>query len=166
MDIVEAFEVSRETWQRLRDLRLRALQESPESFASTFEKESAYSEADWIDLLSHESWLMLSINGRDVGIFAAKECDRSADWNKEVDCFIHSCWLDPLLRGKEVLPKMIKQLDSYCRSYGYHKLGLGVWPENTRAIRAYEKLGWEQRGGLIPSKKVPGRLFVAMFKDI
>eukprot|EP01031_Cornospumella_fuschlensis_P032900 gene32900-39786_t len=166
MDVIETFEASNELWERLRDLRLRALQESPECFASTYEKESAYGENDWVNLLKYESWLMMAVNGQDVGMFAAKECDRSADWNKDVDCFIHSCWLDPQLRGKGLLSKMIEQLEDHCRSRGYRKLGLGVWPENTRAIRAYEKLGWEQRGDLLPSKRVPGRVFVAMFKEI
>ncbi|KAJ5116839.1 Acyl-CoA N-acyltransferase [Penicillium angulare] len=38
--------------QQYRDLRLKALQTSPESFSSTYAIESAFSDADWIDRLT------------------------------------------------------------------------------------------------------------------
>lgn len=48
---------------KYRDLRLRALQASPGSFASTYETESAFSEAEWVERLTGP--------GREVFICAA-----------------------------------------------------------------------------------------------
>ncbi|KAJ5819349.1 hypothetical protein N7474_004940 [Penicillium riverlandense] len=49
--------------QKYRNLRLNALQSSPASFSSTYEIEAAYTEADWVSLLT--------IPGREVFICAA-----------------------------------------------------------------------------------------------
>ena len=38
-------------WSRWRELRLRALQDSPSAFGSTYAQELAHEEADWRDLL-------------------------------------------------------------------------------------------------------------------
>lgn len=53
--------------RKYRDLRLRALKTSPDSFASTYEIEAAFSDADWIN--------QLMVSDREVFICAASPSD-------------------------------------------------------------------------------------------
>ena len=39
-------------WQALRDIRLAALQDAPDAFASTYAEQAAFTEADWQDRIS------------------------------------------------------------------------------------------------------------------
>lgn len=59
-----------ESAQKYRDLRLRGLQASPGSFSSTYEIESAFTDADWIE--------RLTIPGREVFICAATPSGQTA----------------------------------------------------------------------------------------
>jgi GNAT superfamily N-acetyltransferase len=49
---MEAREALADDWEVWRELRLRALKDSPDSFASTYEREIAFTEADWRDRLA------------------------------------------------------------------------------------------------------------------
>jgi hypothetical protein len=45
---VQTRRVTREDWQGVRELRLRALADAPEAFGSMLEVELAHGEAEWI----------------------------------------------------------------------------------------------------------------------
>jgi RimJ/RimL family protein N-acetyltransferase len=45
-------------------------------------------------------------------------------------------------------------------------MGLGVWPDNKQAISAYEKLGFVAGGEPMPSRSIPGLLYLPMFREI
>ena len=68
-------------WQRLRDIRLRALEESPEWFAALFEKESQRSDSEWQKEASTAHWRAISREGIDIALMGVavaepiRECD-------------------------------------------------------------------------------------------
>jgi len=45
--MVQIREVGADAWQAMRDIRLAALRDAPDAFASTYEREAAFAEADW-----------------------------------------------------------------------------------------------------------------------
>lgn len=45
---VEIREIGAVDWQALRDIRLAALRDAPQAFASTYEREVAFAEAHWL----------------------------------------------------------------------------------------------------------------------
>lgn len=83
---VSKSEAVHDSARKYQNLRLRALQASPGSFASTYEIESAFSEADWVE--------RLTAPGREVFICAATPQRNNADQSNTVE------WIGQLtLRG-------------------------------------------------------------------
>ena len=147
-------------WQRVSALRLSALAESPRWFGGDFESESQFTEKQWRELITQDTWCIFSIAGNDVGIMAVAV----AEPHRNTDCWLHSCWVDPQYRGKGIVREMINQLDEICRSKGWTRQGLGVWPENERAISAYERNGFVKDGPLQQSRRRPDQKFQQMLR--
>ena len=151
-----------EQWQRLRDLRLRALRDSPEWFAARVEVEEIKSETEWRALCSEESWRAFVDDGRDIALMGVSV----AEPIRECDCWLFSCWIDQGYRGLGIIDQMIGELDLICRQKGWVKQGLGVWPNNLRAIKAYERLGFYKVGEPLQSRSRPEQLYQPMFRRL
>jgi len=61
---------------------------------------------------------------------------------------------------------MLDWIDQLASKKNWHRMGLGVWPDNKQAISAYEKLGFVAGGEPMPSRSIPGLLYLPMFRDI
>jgi ribosomal protein S18 acetylase RimI-like enzyme len=61
---------------------------------------------------------------------------------------------------------MLNWLEQLCIEKKWEKIGLGVWPDNLRAISAYKKLGFTERQKLLPSRSIPGLMYLAMYKNV
>jgi RimJ/RimL family protein N-acetyltransferase len=61
---------------------------------------------------------------------------------------------------------MLNWLEQLCIEKKWGKIGLGVWPDNLRAIAAYKKLGFTERQKLLPSRSIPGLLYLAMYRNV
>ena len=67
-DAVVLTRVEPEDWQRLRDVRLAALAESPEMFGSTLAKEQSFDETEWRRRAERPATFLASRHGVDVGM--------------------------------------------------------------------------------------------------
>jgi hypothetical protein len=74
-DVVVLTRVAPEDWQRLRDVRLAALAESPEMFGSTLAKEQSFDEAEWRGRAARPATFLASRDGVDVGMAGVYEFD-------------------------------------------------------------------------------------------
>jgi RimJ/RimL family protein N-acetyltransferase len=45
-------------------------------------------------------------------------------------------------------------------------IGFGVWPENLRARSAYKKLGFVEADKPLPSRSIPGQMYLGMYLKI
>jgi RimJ/RimL family protein N-acetyltransferase len=147
---------------RLRELRLAALRESPDWFAGDFAAESARSDEEWLEVLRRDYWFALLEDEKPVGLMAIS--DREA--GRGTDCWLFSCWINPAYRGQGLLHLLMKRFDDECQLHGWRVQGLGVWPENVVAIKAYERIGFEQSGEPKPSRIKPGQFYQLMRRTL
>lgn len=151
-----------ENWQELRDIRLRALEDSPEWFAARIEVESARTPEEWKSELEAAQWRLITKLNETAGMMAVSKAEPLRD----ADCWLFGCWVTPEFRGHGVMDVIIDELDEICRSEGWVKQGLGVWPNNERAIRAYTKYGFYVGGEPRPSRSRPEQLYIPMFRHL
>ena len=151
-----------EQWRRIKDLRIRAISDSPQWFASNLEKEQARSEAEWRETIANSYWIIYTYEERDVGIMTVEK----ADPIRGTDCWLSGCWIEPELRGKGIMAKMIEELDEISVKEGWLSQGLGVWPNNEVAINAYTKSGFVEQDEPKPSRSKPGQLYQMMVRKL
>jgi RimJ/RimL family protein N-acetyltransferase len=53
-----------------------------------------------------------------------------------------------------------------CQKNHWQRVGLGVWPNNKSAISVYLKLGFVAADALMPSRSIPGLMYLPMYKEI
>jgi RimJ/RimL family protein N-acetyltransferase len=51
-------------------------------------------------------------------------------------------YVEPAHRGQGVVGAIIDELKRWCRSLGISELRLEVYPDNARAVKAYERAGF------------------------
>lgn len=148
-------------WQRLREIRLRALKESPLAFGGKLEEEKLKSETAWRERYEIEDYLVASISGEDVGMLYIEvlEGDHGAT------CWIGGCWSDPQYRGKGIMRALFDFIDVNAIKKGWQRQGLGVYVDNEIATKTYEALGFSFIGEQFPSVDRPGRFFTHMVRN-
>ena len=151
-----------ENWQELRQIRLRALEDSPEWFAAKFEVESAKSPEEWKTEFEAAQWRLITKANENAGMMAVSKAEPLRD----ADCWLFGCWIAPKFRGQRLMDLIIDELDQICRKEGWAKQGLGVWPNNERAIRAYKRYGFYEGGEPRPSRSRPEQLYLPMFRHL
>jgi len=145
-------------WQRVRAIRLRALEESGYAFGGTFEVESAEDEAMWRLKFEKNDFLIASVAGVDAAILYIEVL--KGDFG--ATCWIGGCWSDPEYRGKGLMRAMFTYIDEQDKDWKVQ--GLGVWTDNFSAIAAYEKLGFVKMGEDTASTRKPGKFYQRMIR--
>jgi GNAT superfamily N-acetyltransferase len=103
--------INADQWMRVREIRLRSLEESPEAFGGTYERESAEDENTWREKFIKNDFLIASVDGVDAAIMYIEVLD--GDFG--ATCWIGGCWSDPAYRGKGVFSAMMNFVDSQNR---------------------------------------------------
>ncbi len=147
---------------RLREIRLRALQDAPYAFGADFIVESEKPIEYWQKYLDESNWCIAVSDGQDIGLLAVD----LADADRGSDCWMSSWWLEEDCRGKGVPKLMLAWLDNLCGLKGWNRQGLGVWPENERAISAYLKLGFVKGEKPLQSRSRPDKMYLPMYRNL
>ena len=137
-DVIVLTRVEPEDWQRLRDVRLAALAESPEMFGSNLAKEQSFDEAEWRRRAARPATFLASRDGVDVGMAGVYEFD--GGW-----C-VMGMWLAPVARGTGVVEALVNACESVAQAAGATTVALGVMEDNPRGRRAYLRLGYDFTG--------------------
>ncbi len=135
---IEVKELHADDWQRLRAIRLKSLQESPDVLEGDFDAESKEDETAWRKKFAKLTFLVASYQSVDVGLMSIEVLD--GDFG--ATCWIGGCWVRPEVRGQGVLRAMFNYVDGQAPVRDWSKQGLGVMEDNLLAISAYEKLGF------------------------
>ena len=138
-----------------KDVRLRALKESPTAFSSTFAKESQISDEEWI-----QRAVRWSSDGA-VGFLAHEEnrvCGMVFCFESEQDRgqgHIVSMWVDPEFRLAGVGRMLILSVAAWAKDRSMRELKLMVTSVNHGAVAFYEHLGFRMSGKTGPYPNDP-----------
>lgn len=139
--------VTPETALVFKDVRLRALGESPTAFSSTYAKESQLPDEEWIRRAAR--W------GADTAaaIFLAFDSDTPCgivgsmlDEGNPERAHVISMWVDPAQRRSGVGKALIDAVVQWNASIGVRETVLMVTSVNTGAIAFYERIGFRRTG--------------------
>jgi ribosomal protein S18 acetylase RimI-like enzyme len=142
--------VSEADWQVLRSVRLQALADAPNAFATTLEEATAFSEDRWRERArgSETSRLFLAyVDERAVGIAGVyDEPGGSAQ--------LISVWVLPEQRGRGVARALTTAVMHFAAAAGMRRMTVWFTDGNTRAQRLYERLGFRatERHQPMPSR--------------
>src|SRR3954449_1869374 len=127
---------SADDWQRLRDLRLRALADSPDAFLTTLEEASVRTDDEW------RAWSASSV------IFVDDAFTGMAGGFVQEDGvpMLFGMWVAPERRGSGLAEALARAVVEWARALGAPRLVLWVAIGNAAAERFYERIGFVPTG--------------------
>lgn len=130
-------------WQRLSVIRLRALNDSPESFWATADQEADLTPEQWRERLSNPGVVNIVAvdDGRDVGLAVGAPHHALPD-----AAGMYSVWVAPEGRGKGIGAAVISEVIGWAREAGYRSIYLDVSDVNVAAKRLYAQAGFTPTG--------------------
>jgi ribosomal protein S18 acetylase RimI-like enzyme len=142
--------ITPQTVEVFKAVRLRALEDAPSAFGSTYARESTFSDSEWSARV--ERW-----NG-DTGVgFLATDlgepCGIAGSLLDQADgsrAELVSVWTAPTHRGRGIGGLLVEAVISWAHSRDVHDLYLMVTQTNDAAIRLYQKLGFRLTGRTEP----------------
>lgn len=154
-------------WPAYREVRLRALQESPDAFGSTYAAEAARNDAMWASRVS-----AASASGQDKALFAWIGSDICGlAWCKVSNAEpgvadLFQMWVAPDFRGRGVAAALLREIVAYARSAGVATLRLGVTVAESPAMRLYRAFGFEPVGAIEPLREGSTLMAQTMHLDL
>ena len=147
-------------------VRLRALQDAPHAFGSTYAKESQLTNSDWIKRV--ERW-----NGESGAGFLAMDDDTACgiagsflDQNDATRAHLISMWTAPSHRQQGIGRLLVNAVLNWARGRNARVLQLMVTSNNESAIRFYERLGFTRTGRTEPYPNDPAVIEYEMSRPI
>lgn len=141
-------------WKILREVRLRALKDSPTAYISTYEEVASWTEADWRHRFTTAVWVVIR-DGR--GIIAVASSLRDGPVNER---YLESVWVEPGHRRTGVLRTILQYLAEL--EPDVEDWFLWVLDGNAEARAVYERLGFEPTGESQPLDDDSGRVEVRL----
>lgn len=147
-------------------VRLRALQEAPHAFSSTYAKEAQLTDTDWIQRV--ERW-----NGeRGAGFLAMDQgtaCGIAGsflDQNDATRAQLIAMWTAPTHRQRGIGRLLVNDVFNWARGRNARTLQLMVTSNNEPAILFYERLGFTRTGRTEPYPNDPAVIEYEMSRPI
>jgi GNAT superfamily N-acetyltransferase len=147
--------------ERIRDLRLRALQDAPYAFSSSFERERDRTAEDWEDLarsavvfvaVEDDTWLGM------VGVYLPDNSPETVG--------IWGTWVDPDARGRGLGRLLMDAAIGWARDRGVTRVDLSVTDQANEARQLYERLGFTPTGQREPLASDPTRVEIFMTRSL
>jgi ribosomal protein S18 acetylase RimI-like enzyme len=147
-------------------VRLRALQDAPGAFSSTYAKECQLTDSDWIKRV--ERW-----NGESgAGFLAIDEgaaCGIAGsflDQNDPARAHLVSMWTAPTHRQRGIGRLLVTEVLKWARDRNAQVLQLMVTSNTEPAIRFYERLGFTRTGRSEPYPNDPAVIEYEMSRPL
>ncbi|HTO55272.1 MAG TPA: GNAT family N-acetyltransferase [Myxococcota bacterium] len=130
-------------WQLLRELRLRALRDSPDSFSPLAEDVAREPDEYWqrgarVFASQQAALLLAERDGQAVGLVSATATGGTG--------YIGAMWLDPAARGTGLGRALLDAACKTLRDRGCAKIALSVTETNGAAIALYRSAGFALTG--------------------
>jgi ribosomal protein S18 acetylase RimI-like enzyme len=143
-------------WPVFRQIRLAALQDAPEAFASSYEEEKDYDEEFWRLRLGRSSRLLACLDDEPVGIVSVGQAQES----DVAELF--GMWVVPSQRGRGVAWQLTEAAAEHARQLGRRALKLWVSTDNGRAVAFFSSYGFRPGNERRPMTNDPETDEVAM----
>lgn len=127
-------------WPIAREVRLRALKDSPSAYIADYEAEVTVGEDGWRERFSRMHWVVARDEARIIGqASSVRVADRPPD-----ERHIESVWVDPRYRRTGVLRAVLAELAAVEPDVTEWR----VWVLDTNAIarQVYDRLGFSPTG--------------------
>lgn len=137
-------------WERVREIRLRALADAPSAFGSTFEMEREKPAPFWHERLSQANGATFVAvdEGRSVGLVSV--------FSEEVgQAHLVSMWVSPEARREGIGRALVDVVIDWARRNNAETVELWVTETNDPARRLYERCGFAFTGGRQPLPSDP-----------
>lgn len=134
-------------WMQHKTLRLRALQESPDAFGSTYEAECTQSDHDWEQRIT--TALAQPRNKAFIAYHQQQACGLvwcQLSMNDAAHAELFQMWVDPTLRGLGLGKQLMNAALQWLHTAGVQQIKLGVTQTNTAAIQLYQHYGFTPVG--------------------
>ncbi len=126
-------------WQDYRTIRLKALQDEPKAFSSTYEREVAWKDVEWKSRAVAENSLILVAKTGDkiVGIIGVYWQDNQKEKGE-----IWSVFVDKDYRGQGIGKQLMLAIEKEARKNGTKTAGVEVALGQDAALHLYKSLGY------------------------
>jgi ribosomal protein S18 acetylase RimI-like enzyme len=134
-------------WQRYKSIRLRSLENSPDAFGSTFERELTLTDEEWqarVNPALRDGLalpLIVEFDGNAVGL--ACGVIHSADASV---AHVYQMWISPEMRGKGIAKALLAQIKTWAVNMNCKRVTLGVTTNNHAAVSLYKSFGFVATG--------------------
>lgn len=125
-------------WQTLRSLRLAALLDAPEAFASTYESTLARTEEEWRSWPAGGVVFAAVVGDEPVGMVAG-----ALMLNDPATAHLIAMWVAPAVRGTGVAESLIDAVVAWAERLGFQSVLLEVAIGNERAAAVYLRNGFD-----------------------
>lgn len=122
---------------RLRAIRLRALRDAPDAFATTLDEASAWDARQWAEQVEAIATFVWHEGDADLGMVRAVPHDHDPEAG-----YLISLWVDPAARGRGIGQALIGAVVGWARARALRCVYLDVGTANRRARSAYERAGF------------------------
>ncbi|MGZ5199610.1 MAG: N-acetyltransferase family protein [Telluria sp.] len=141
-------------WPVYRSLRLRALEDSPDAFATTFAEQAARPDDSWAARLAaaagseHEYPLLAEHDGNPCGTAWAR-----TDATDPAVVEILQVWVAPEARGHGIAAGLLREAIGWARTRGARTVTLDVTQGDSPAVRLYLREGFRNVGEAVPFRQ-------------
>lgn len=136
--------------ERLRSIRLRALQDAPDAFATTHELAVSWPPEIWEQQLENLATFVATLQGEDVGLVRATPHE---DLNNAAHLI--SMWVAPDVRRQGIGSALVAAVFDWARTQGFSRLFLDVVETELPAVALYSRNGFAPSGqvGALPQPR-------------
>lgn len=145
-----------EDWYIAREVRLRALKDSPSAYISEYEDEVAVGEEGWRERFTRMQWIVARHQARVIGLASSVRVDSRPPYERHIE----SVWVDPRHRRTGVLRSIFGRLTDVEPDVSEWRVW--VLDTNTVAQEVYDRLGFSPTGEWQPLADGSGRLEIRL----
>lgn len=153
-------------WRSYRDFRLRALSDSPNAFATTYEESKPLPDENWerrfaSSSANRELPLVAEVQGEFVGMAWAR-----IEASVPATAHIYQMWVAPTHRKKGVGRKLLVEMIDWSKLCGARRIVLGVTCGDSFARRLYTWAGFVATGNPEPLRPMSELLVQNMSMEV
>lgn len=152
----------------LRDIRLRAIRDTPDAFAVSLADTLAQTAEGWT------AWATRNASGDASIMYVAEDAGtwigmaggmRDTSGSEEV-AYLISMWVDPAHRGRGLGRRLVERVVGWAGDRGLRRIELWVTAHNTAAIALYARCGFRETGESQPLPSDVALIELKMARDL